>query len=115
MAGKVNLDPAKGAELAAILVRYCDVECIEAAQVANDAIRSLGEENNCGQQLREKMRRIQDNYNNNLVPAFNAAKAAIEEFTDVAEYISKLQIDATVAQSDVPQIAGGQFDAAKNL
>lgn len=115
MAGKVNLDPAKGMEIAEILVKFCDVECIETAQIANEAIRALGDDNNCGEQLRAKMAAVQDNYNNNLVPAFNAAKAAIEEFVDVSEYISKLQIETKVTQSDVPPIGAGQFDAARNL
>lgn len=115
MAGKVNLDPAKGMLLAETLVKFCDQECIEVAQVANEAIRSLGDDNNCGDQLKQKMMNVQNNYNNNLVPAFNAVKAALEEFTDFAEFVSKLQIETTVTQSDVGTVGAGQFDAASRL
>lgn len=115
MAGKVNLDPQKGIELAEILNKFCDQECLELASVAYDAVRSLGDDNNCGEQLKERMRGVEANYNNNLVPAFSSLKAAFEEFTDVADYVAKLGIETKVTASDVGTVGGGQFDAAKSL
>ncbi len=115
MAGKINLDPQKGVELAELLTKFCDSEVQELAQQAYDAARSLGDDNHLVEEYKGKMAHFQDNYNNNLVPAFASFKAALEEYTDVAEYIAKLGIDTGVADSDVGSVGSGQFDAARNL
>lgn len=115
MAGKINLDPAKGVELAEVLTKFCDQEVQERAQAAYDAARSLGDDNHLVEEYKAKMAKFQDNYNNNLVPAFASFKAALEEYTDVAEYIAKLGIDTGVKDSDVGSVGAGQFDAARNL
>lgn len=115
MAGIVNLDPAKGVELAELLSKFCDQEVQETANNDYQAISSLGEDNHIVEEYKQKMNSFQNNYNNNLVPSFNSLKTALEEFTDVATYISKLSIDTNVSESAGAVIGGGQFDAARNL
>lgn len=115
MAGQVNLDPAKGVELAELLTKFCDTEVQDLAQRDYDAIRSLGDDNHCVEEFTTKMNGFQNNYNNTLVPAFDSVKQALEEFTDIAEYISKLAIDTGIADSDVGTVAAGTFDAARQL
>lgn len=115
MAGIVNLDPQKGVELAEILTKFCDHEVQEVAQQIYDAMRSLGDDNHIVDELKAKMARFQDEYNNNVVPASTSMKAAFEEFTDVAEHVSKLAINTSVKATDVGTVGAGQFDAARNL
>ena len=115
MAGVVHLDPEKGTELAEILTKFCDQEVQEVAQTIYDAMKSLGEDNHIVEELKAKMGKFQDNYNQSLVPASASMKTAFEEFTDVAESIAKLGIDTGVASSSVGTITSGQFDAARSL
>ena len=115
MAGTVKLDPAKGLELAEVITRFCDVTVLECAQQAYDAVRTLGDDNHCVEQFKEKFNNFQNKYNADCVPAFDTLKKDCEEFTDAAEYIAKLAIDTSVKGGDVGTVASSGFDAAKNL
>lgn len=115
MAGQVHLDPAVGMELAEVLTKFCDQEIQELAQTGFTAVRSLGDDNHCVEEFKTKYQNFQNDYNTNLVPSFASFKSALEEFTDVATYISKLAINTQAAESDAGTIASGAFDAARNL
>ena len=111
----VKFDPAKGQEAAEVVTKYCDEIVQETANLAYEAIKALGEDNHIVEELKQKMVAFQSTYNDGLVPAFNSGNKAFNEFTDMAEYISKLDIDTSVAQADVGTVQSGMFDAAMHL
>lgn len=114
MAGTVNLDPQAGADLAIILAKFANEEMMEVAQLGYAAVECVGD-NNCIDAFKERFGKFKDNFDNNVLPALSDLKAAMEEYTDVAEYISKLSIETSVTGSDVGTISAGGFDAARNL
>lgn len=92
----VNFDPAKGMEVAEQLTRLCNGEMLEVAQVMYDAIKSLGDDNNITTQFGERLGNFQNVYNAQCVDAFNSLKAGAEQFTDIATYVSKVQLNTSV-------------------
>ena len=112
---QIKLDPEKGVDLATALTKFCDEQVLDTMQSMYDAVRTLGDDNHCVEQIKEKMVAAQNHYNSVLVPAFDSGKKAFEEFTDVAEYVAKLNIDTSVSSAGASTVSSGSFDAMRNL
>lgn len=111
----MNLNPEIGTRLAEMLSGAFDREVQEAFQLAWDAINSLGD-NNVTEQQKAKIIACQNLYNSEFVPKLSACKAGFEEYTDVATYLAKVQLDTAVTGVDVGgSVGSGLFDAARNL
>lgn len=113
MAGMINLDPAKGQEVAEMLTKLCDGEMLSVAQTIHDAVQTMGDDNNIVIQIGDKLHNFQDKYNSECVDAFNSLKAGLEKFTDIAEYISKVQVDTSVKVGETARadVESGAMDA----
>lgn len=114
MAAQVNLDPEHGRVLSSTIVALSDGTIIEAVQESYNACVALGD-NNMTDSYKEKFARIEAYYNDTFVPAVNAAKRSLEEYTDFAEYVKNLQMDSTITEGDIGTHQGNNYDAARSL
>ena len=115
MAATVKLDPAKGQELAELVTKISDGTILEVVQNAFNACRTMGDDYHLVEGVKEKFIAFQNYYNDNVVPAFNAFKGSAERFTDLADYVSKLQMDTSVKDVEVGSVASDTFNVAGSL
>lgn len=115
MAGTVNLRPEAGVELATIITQLLDGTVLDVVQNAFQAARTMGDDNNLVEGVKEKFMAFQAKYNDEVVPAANKVKQSFEEFTDFADYVAKLSIDSSVKDVEVGTVKPNSYDAAKNL
>lgn len=114
MAGRLNLVPEKGEELSSMLQSILNGEVLEAVQDAFAAVTSLGD-NNIVDTMRENFNRIQNSYNNDVVPASKAVMDACEQFTDMAKYVNASSTANSVKDVEVGKVQANNYDAAKDL
>lgn len=115
MAGSVKLNPEAGVELAGIITNLMDGVVLEVVQNAFQAARTMGDDNHLVEGIKEKFMAFQARYNEQVVPAANKVKQSLEEFTDFADYVAKLQVDSGVKDVEVGAVKPNSYDAAKNL
>lgn len=111
----IKLNPELGQRLATELTEVFDKKILDAISEEYNAVKKLGEDTTEVQLLKEKFKKFEQYYNDEFVPALNAAKKELEAYTDLSEYMVKIQVNTDVKAVDVGTVAGGAFDAAKQL
>lgn len=112
---QINLRPEAGEELASAVTQVLDTEFCDAMQGLYDACRSLGDETNIVQDVKQKFMNAQEKYNAEGIPSLNKFRQVMEQYTDWATYVSKLQADTSVKDFETGNINTGAFDAAHDL
>lgn len=115
MAGTVNLRPEVGIEGAQMLKDLMDGVILERVGAAFQACRIMGEENPLVQGLTEKFNNFQNLYNGDLVTVVNKGSKSLEEYSDFATYVAKIQVDSSMKDVEVGTVKPNSYDAAKNL
>lgn len=111
----INLRPEAGEELAAVVTNFLDKELCESEQALYDACRKMGDENHLVQEITEKHKRVESQYNGPFLDCINAYKRVLDQYTDWSTYSAKLQADSSTRDVEVGAINSGAFDAAHNL
>lgn len=115
MAGTVNLRPEVGTEAAQLLKDLMDGVILERIASAFQTCRIMGDENPLVQGITEKFNNFQSLYNDTVVPAVNKASKSLEEYTDFATYVARIQVDSSMKDVEVGTVKPNSYDAAKNL
>lgn len=110
-----SMDPRLGMEAVQVMEKELNGEILLTVQESYSAVKSLGD-NSLVEQMDTKFKKLSDFYNTTYLTALNAVKKNLEEYTDFAEYVSKLQADTNLKTQDIdPAKDAGFADAVGSL
>lgn len=115
MAGMLNLKPEVGSNLANGFSMTLDGELLDAVAEAFAAAKELGEGTAMFDGVKANFMKFQDYYNNTVVPEVRKAQGEFEEYTDMATYLTQLNVSDSVKEEDVGRVTSKNFDACKAL
>lgn len=96
----MNLDPEKAPMVIDVIQQVCNGEILDVVVEAYQSVSASGD-NNLVSEMKEKFIKIQNYYNDVLLPAMTSCKTNLEEFTDVAKYFANLSVDKTIKTEDI--------------
>lgn len=110
----LNLKPEVGEELAFGATKLLDEDFLDTVKACYDVAEAMGD-NPVAQQLCERFKALQDKYNADGVPGAEKWLAGLQEYTDAAEHLKKIQGDTTVKGQVEGEIKTGGFSAVTEL
>lgn len=114
MAEQFNLDPELGTRVSESLTNILNGSILSSISSAYAAMTKQGE-NNLTEQIKEKFMNIQKFYNDSVVPAMDVVLHNLEEYTDLADYINKLNVDTSIKAEDIDPVEEAGFTEAMNI
>lgn len=103
-----NLDPALGEECAAILKSQMNGDILDSIIEAYNAMVVTGE-NTVTNAYLAKFGKIEQEYNDNILPALDAINKNFGEYTELAYMMHTKQVDETIASTPIDPIADSGF------
>ncbi len=103
-----NLDPAQGEECAAILRDQLNGAIFEPILEAYQAMTESGE-NTVTNAYLDKFKKLQQVYNDDVLPNFEAVNTNLGEYTELAYMMHNKQVDETVSAVNVDPIQNAGF------
>lgn len=114
MAEKFNLDPELGTRVSENLSKILNGDITNSISTAYIAMTKQGE-NNLTEQFKKKFINIQNFYNDSVIPAMTAVQTNLDEYTDLANYMNKIEIDISIKAEAIDPIENAGFAEAMNI
>lgn len=114
MAEKFNLDPELGTRVSENLLKILNGDVTNSISTAYIAMTKQGE-NNLTEQFKKKFINIQNFYNDSVIPAMAAVQTNLDEYTDLANYMNKIEIDTSIKAEAIDPIENAGFAEAMNI
>lgn len=109
-----RLDPKLGEEAVQTLETELNGAILEDVSAAYKAVETLGD-NTIIDQMKEKFGALANFYNGPYITALEAIKTNLLEYTDFAEFVSKMQVDTSVKTEDIDPVKDAGFGDAASL
>lgn len=110
-----NLNPNVGTELADGISYILNGALQEELANFVGAMRNLGEGTAVYDAMKDIMMRIQNKYNDEVVPAMKKCNESFLQFTNMAEYVNKLQAGNSVKDVEIKAVGDNNYDACLGL
>lgn len=109
-----NLDPKLGEEAARLMETELNGGILEDVNAAYKAVETLGD-NTIIEQMKEKFGNLAAYYNGSYMEALNAVKKNLEEYTDFASFVAKIQSDTSVKNEEIDPVKDAGFSEAATM
>lgn len=109
-----NLDPKLGEEAARLMESELNGGILEDVNTAYKAVETLGD-NNITEQMKEKFVNLAAYYNGPYMEALAAVKKNLEDYTDFASFVDKIQSDTSVKGEEIDPVQDAGFGEAASM
>lgn len=109
-----TLDPKTGEALATTFAGLVNGKAVPLFEDCFKHVSEIGD-NEIVEQEKAKIRKAADYYNEEVLPAVQKIQESFESFTNMAEFMNKLQMDETIATEAIDPVKDAGFDEVANL
>lgn len=106
-----KMDPKLGEELVRVMHSELNGVLLDYMAAGFAAVEASGD-NTIAEQMKEKFNKIANFYNGEYMDVLKAVEENATEYTDFAEFLSKMQLDQSVKQQDIDPVKNAGFAEA---
>lgn len=111
----MNIKPEVGVELATSMNQLLNGQVLDTIAEAFAAAKEVAGESTMMDSIQANFQKLQNYYNNDVLGNVHQLQQGLQEYTDYATFLTKVQAADSVQEQDVGGVTQNQYDACASI